>query len=107
MGELTALMRQARIVITNGGDTLLQVLACARVCVAAAIARDQSLRIQRCEAAGLVMGVPLNAPALEQATLSLLSDENRRHRQLAHLSQRRIRNGIGTAIDAISTLAVA
>jgi UDP:flavonoid glycosyltransferase YjiC (YdhE family) len=104
MAELTALIRQARLVVTNGGDTLLQALACARACVAAAIAGDQALRIERCEAAGLVLRSSLNAQALERATLSLLSDDRRRASQLELISRLGITNGMGTAVDAISEL---
>jgi hypothetical protein len=105
MAELTALLRQARIVVTNGGDTLLQALACARACVATPIAADQAARISRCETAGLIVGSALNALALEQAALSLLSNEQRRTGLLALISQLGITNGIGTAVEAISTLA--
>jgi len=105
MAELTALMRQARVVVTNGGDTLLQALACAKACVAAAIAADQVRRIARCEAAGLVVSSSLDARSLERAALSLMSDERRRTHQLALVSRVGITNGMGTAVNAIATLA--
>jgi spore coat polysaccharide biosynthesis predicted glycosyltransferase SpsG len=106
MTELTALMKQAQIVVTNGGDTLLQTLACAKACVATAIAGDQDHRIAKCEAAGVILRSSLNAHALERAALSLLSDERRRGSQLDLLSRLGIKNGMNLAVDAISTLAV-
>jgi ADP-heptose:LPS heptosyltransferase len=105
MRELAALIRHARIVVTNGGDTLLQTLAFARPCVAAAIAGDQARRIKRCAAAGLVVGSTLDARQLERTALSLLKDEGRRSSQQAKLSRLRITNGINTAVDAIFELA--
>jgi glycosyltransferase involved in cell wall biosynthesis len=106
MSDLAALMGHARVVITNGGDTLLQAMACARACVATAIAGDQVSRIARCAEAGLVVGSSLDARELERAALSLLRDESRRTNQQALLSRLGITNGIGAAVDAISTLAV-
>lgn len=104
MTELIPLIQHARIVITNGGDTLLQALACSRVCIAAAIAHDQSARIDRCEAAGLVIGSELEAVALERAALSLLSDEQKRSDQLALIARHPVTNGMGTALEAIRKL---
>jgi UDP:flavonoid glycosyltransferase YjiC (YdhE family) len=106
MADLTALIQQARLVVTNGGDTLLQTLACARACVASAIAGDQVARIQKCVAAGLVVGSRLDARELERAALTLLNDDTRRAGQLAKLERTPIINGIGAAVDAISALAI-
>jgi hypothetical protein len=49
--ELAALMRGARLVIANGGSTLLQAIACGAPCVAAPIAGDQRERRPRSEGA--------------------------------------------------------
>ena len=46
--ELVALMRHARLVVANGGSTLLQAIACGAACVAVPIAGDQRERIRRC-----------------------------------------------------------
>jgi UDP:flavonoid glycosyltransferase YjiC (YdhE family) len=72
--ELCELIRSARLVVTNGGDTLLQVLACSRPCVAVPIAHDQAHRIDCCVRAGLAVRAPLEAHAIESAALRLLSD---------------------------------
>lgn len=72
--ELCGLIRAARLVVSNGGDTLLQVLACERPCVAVPIAHDQSTRIERCVQAGLAVGAPLEAQAIESAVLRVLED---------------------------------
>ena len=46
--DLADLMSHARLVVTNGGSTLLQAIACGRACIAVPIAQDQPQRIQRC-----------------------------------------------------------
>jgi len=70
--ELTELIRNARLVVANGGDTLLQVLACEVPCVAVPIARDQAHRINCCVRAGLAVRAELDARAIESAALALL-----------------------------------
>jgi ADP-heptose:LPS heptosyltransferase len=104
MVELTALLRSARLVISNGGDTLLQAIACSRPCVAAAIAHDQALRIARCEAAGLVTGAKLDADELERAAVSLICDEHRTAEQLGNMARQPLTNGLGTAVASIEKL---
>jgi len=70
--ELGELIRSARLVVSNGGDTLLQVLACAVPCVAVPIARDQAHRINCCVRAGLAVRAELEARAIESAAQALL-----------------------------------
>ena len=72
--DLCELIRAARLVVSNGGDTLLQALACGRPCVAMPIAHDQAARIERCVQAGLAVGVPLETQAIESAVLRVLDD---------------------------------
>jgi hypothetical protein len=70
--ELAELIRSARLVICNGGDTLLQVLACAVPCVAVPIAHDQAHRIDCCVRAGLAVRAELSAAAIETTARALL-----------------------------------
>jgi ADP-heptose:LPS heptosyltransferase len=72
LAELAELMRAARLVVSNGGDTLLQVLACARPCVAVPIAGDQAHRIERCVRAGLAIRGELEPRALVDTVMALL-----------------------------------
>jgi ADP-heptose:LPS heptosyltransferase len=72
LAELAELMRAARLVVSNGGDTLLQVLACGRPCVAVPIAGDQAHRIERCARAGLVARGELEPQALADTVVALL-----------------------------------
>jgi ADP-heptose:LPS heptosyltransferase len=72
LAELAELMRAARLVVSNGGDTLLQVLACGRPCVAVPIAGDQAHRIERCVGAGLAVRGELEPRALVETVMALL-----------------------------------
>ncbi len=69
---LMAMLLRARLVLVNGGDTLLQALALGRPCVAVPIAGDQAQRIARCAALGGV--VAPEVAAVEAACGSLLAD---------------------------------
>lgn len=51
---LSALISRARVVLVNGGDTLVQALALRRCCVAMPMALDQPARIARLAATGAV-----------------------------------------------------
>jgi hypothetical protein len=73
LAQLCELIRAARLVVCNGGDTLLQVLACQRPCVAVPIAHDQAHRIAACARAGLAVPAPLDPQAIESAALALLA----------------------------------
>ncbi len=52
--DLAELMRSARLVVANGGSTLLQAIACGNACIGVPIAKDQIERTRRCVAAGVV-----------------------------------------------------
>jgi hypothetical protein len=104
MTELAELLRAARIVISNGGDTLLQAIASAKPCIAVPIAGDQAHRIARCERAGLAIGTPLEAGAIVREAASLFQDEARRNALASRLAAAHVRNGMEVALDAIGRL---
>jgi UDP:flavonoid glycosyltransferase YjiC (YdhE family) len=103
---LIELIRGARLVISNGGDTMLQALACKRPCVAVPIAGDQAFRIKRCVGNGLVTSARLDADDLERVTLRVLASDGT---QLALHSGAAgapaVTNGMEAALGAISRLA--
>jgi UDP:flavonoid glycosyltransferase YjiC (YdhE family) len=68
-------MSGARLIVTNGGSTLLQAVACGRASIAIPIAQDQPQRIQRCVAAGVAIAAKLDAASMVQAARELLRDE--------------------------------
>jgi hypothetical protein len=104
MALLGELIRHARLVISNGGDTLLQVIACARPCIAVPIAGDQLHRISECERIGLAVGARLEETQLAQTALSLLADEPRRAALVTRAATGGITNGMTTALNAIEAL---
>jgi UDP:flavonoid glycosyltransferase YjiC (YdhE family) len=103
---LIELIRGARLVISNGGDTMLQALACKRPCVAVPIAGDQAFRIKRCVGNGLVTSARLDADDLERVALRVLASDGT---QLAlHSGAARapaVTNAMEAALGAIGRLA--
>jgi hypothetical protein len=73
--DLAELMNGARLIVTNGGSTLLQGIACGRACIAIPIAQDQGERIRRCVAADVTIAAKLDAGSIAQAAGELLRDE--------------------------------
>jgi hypothetical protein len=106
MEQLTVLIRNATVVISNGGDTLLQALSCHRPCVAVAIAGDQGYRIEKSVNAGLAVRAELTSESLAGEALALLNDSSRRDALTQRLATYGIINGLSTALDALHTLAM-
>jgi ADP-heptose:LPS heptosyltransferase len=104
MAQLAELIRGARVVVSNGGDTLLQAIASEKPCVAVPIAGDQPHRIARCEQAGLAVGVPLNADVIANTAQSLFTDDSRRNTLIANLKRAQVQNGLDVALRAIERL---
>jgi hypothetical protein len=102
--DLGQLMRGARLIVANGGSTLLQSIACGKPCVAVPIAADQSERIKRCVGAGVAVAAPLDASAILAAVTALLGNA----RDLDALAGRAIalglRDGVDIALRALSAL---
>lgn len=102
--ELAAVLGAARIVITNGGDTLLQALACGRPSVAAPIAADQPARLAKCATRGGVVAVELDEEALGAAALDLLADAPRQRRLAEEARGYGLASGLAVAVDAFGAL---
>jgi spore coat polysaccharide biosynthesis predicted glycosyltransferase SpsG len=103
--DLAELLSQARLVVTNGGSTLLQGIACGRACIAVPIAQDQAERIQRCVNAGVAATAALAAPGIMRAATSLLRDESARAALAQRAGRLKLANGIEIALNALSHLA--
>ncbi len=103
--DLAALMARARVVVANGGDTLLQALSFQRICVAAPLAHDQIGRIRHCAEAGIATGVELDEMAVASAAEELLVDGERRAGLTARMAERPIRNELDFAVDTLARLA--
>jgi hypothetical protein len=103
--DLADLLSHARLVVTNGGSTLLQAIACGRACVAVPIAQDQSERIQRCVNAGVAATAALAAPSIARAATTLLRDESARAALAQRAGKLKLANGIEIALNALAHLA--
>jgi hypothetical protein len=102
--DLAALMRGARLVIANGGSTLLQAIACGAPCVAAPIAGDQRERIRSCAAAGVAVEAAPRAADLEAKARTLLEDEAARAALAQRAAALQLADGIDVALDALAGL---
>ena len=102
--DLAELMSSARLVITNGGSTLLQAIACGRACIAAPIAQDQPQRIQRCVEAEVAIAARLDASSMAQAAGDLLRDESARVALARRARALGLADGIEVALGALTQL---
>jgi ADP-heptose:LPS heptosyltransferase len=102
--QLTALMRQARLVIANGGSTLLQAIACHAPCIGVSIAKDQAKRVRQCAEAGLARAATLNAANIVSVATALLDNEPARAALARHAGDLQLADGLGIAVTAIAGL---
>ena len=102
--QLIELLRRARIVVSNGGDTLLQALACGCACVAVPIAQDQAARIARCRDLRLIRAAPLVAAAIVAAVAALYEDENQRQALIARGHAAGITDAMPQILDWMAAL---
>lgn len=103
--DLADLLSHARLVVTNGGSTLLQAIACGRACIAVPIAKDQPKRIERCVAAGVAAAAGLSASSIQRAASKLLHDESARIALGQRAANLKLANGVEIALNALSHLA--
>ncbi len=102
--DLAELMRSARLVVANGGSTLLQAIGCGNACVAVPIAKDQIERTRRCVAAGVAAAATLDAANIVQAVQRLLEDEPRRAALAERAAHLKLADGVEVAIQALGGL---
>jgi hypothetical protein len=105
--ELAQLMRGARLVIANGGSTLLQAIACGKACIAVPIAGDQRERILRCVNAGVAVGAAPDADSILRAATTLLADRGSLDALAGRASALGLTDGIEVALRAIDGLIAA
>ncbi len=102
--ELAELMRGARLIVANGGSTLLQSIACGKACVAVPIAGDQHERIRRCEAAGVALACAPDAVSIERAAATLLENEAALTALAGRAVALGLADGVAVAIRALEGL---
>jgi ADP-heptose:LPS heptosyltransferase len=102
--DLAGLLSGARLVVTNGGSTLLQAIACGRASIGIPIAQDQQQRIQRCVDADVAVAAKLDAACIVQAAMALLADESARVALARRASALQLADGIEVALAAMTRL---
>jgi len=102
--ELAHLMRSARLIVANGGSTLLQAIACGAACVAVPIAKDQFERTRRCVAAGVAVAAARDADGIVSAVDRLLQDEPQRAALAGRAAGLGLADGVEVAIRALAGL---
>lgn len=100
--ELAELMREARLIVVNGGSTLLQAIASGAACLAVPIAGDQRERIRRCVAAGVAVDAPRSAPEIVAKSKALLDDESSRAALAQRAQSLALADGVEVALSALS-----
>jgi hypothetical protein len=104
--ELAELMLGARLIIANGGSTLLQSIACGRASVAVAIAGDQAERIRRCVDLGVAVAAPLAADAMVKIATELWRDGARLDALAGRAVALGLADGVDVAMRAMTALLV-
>jgi hypothetical protein len=99
--ELVRLMRRARLIVVNGGSTLLQAIACGAACVAVPIAGDQRERIRRCVGARVAIQAPLAAAEIAARSQALLHDESSRTALAGRAQALGLADGVEIALGAL------
>jgi len=102
--ELAELMRSARLIVANGGSTLLQAIACGVACIAVPIAKDQAERTRRCVSAGVAVAAALDAASILQTVEHLLRNEPERTALAARAAALGLADGVELAVQALDRL---
>jgi hypothetical protein len=102
--DLAALMRGARLIVANGGSTLLQSIASGAACVAVAIAGDQRPRIRRCVELNAAVEAQLSADDIAAQAGALLRDEGARQALARRAAALGLEDGIEVALRALGPL---
>jgi hypothetical protein len=102
--ELAGLMRGARLIVANGGSTLLQSIACGKACIGVPIAADQRERIRRCEHAGVAVAAALDAPSIQAAASTLWQDQPALGELAARAAALELADGVDVALRALDAL---
>jgi hypothetical protein len=104
MPELVALIEHAKLVVCNGADTLLQVIALRRPCIAIPMSPDQEHRLAQLAGAGLAVSTrPVEAEIVTECE-RLLGDPAALSEREAAVKRVALRDGLPIALDAIRGL---
>jgi len=103
-GEVQHLLADARIVVSNGGTTLIHALAHGRPLVAVPLASDQDRRIRRAAKLRIAVRTPRDPGAIAAAAAALLGDRERQQSMAKRIAQMGINNGVVEAVAALRML---
>jgi len=103
--EVQHLLADARIVVSNGGTTLIHTLAHGRPLVAVPLAGDQDRRIRSSAKLQIAVRAPRDAGAIAAAAMSLFRDQERQQAMAQRIVRTGIKNGVVEAVAALRRLA--
>jgi glycosyltransferase involved in cell wall biosynthesis len=103
--EVQHVLAGARIVVSNGGTTLIHTLAHGQPLVAVPLAGDQDRRIRRAAKLQIAVRAPRDPGAIAAAAVSLLGDQEWQQAMEQRISQMGIKNGLVEAVTALRCLA--
>ncbi len=102
--DLAELMRSARLIIANGGSTLLQGISCGAACIGIPIAKDQAERTRRCVAAGVAVAGTLSEASILETAEHLLQNEALRAALAGRAAGLGLADGVELAVQALGRL---
>ncbi len=103
--EVQHLLAAAKLVVSNGGTTMVHALAHGRPLVAVPLASDQKRRIRLAVKLGVAATAPLSPQAIAAEAAALLTDEPRRDQMTRRTAGLGIANGVGEAVASLIALA--
>ncbi|HEY2675323.1 MAG TPA: hypothetical protein VGI65_00035 [Steroidobacteraceae bacterium] len=103
-GDLAELMNGARLIVCNGGSTLLQGIGCGRACVGVPIAKDQAARISRCVMAGVAVAASLDSASIAHVAAGLLDDSAGRLALKRRADELGLADGVKIGLAALQRL---
>jgi glycosyltransferase involved in cell wall biosynthesis len=99
------LLAEALFVVSNGGSTMIHVLAHGRPVLSVPLAGDQDRRIRRAVRLQIAATAQRTPQAIAQAAAELLGSPERRAAMCRRIAELGIANGVGEAVAALLALA--
>jgi putative intracellular protease/amidase len=103
--EVQHLIADARIVVSNGGTTLIHSLAHGKPIVSVPLAGDQDRRIRKAAKLEIAVRASRDAAEIAAQAVALLRDQERCERMTRRIAELGFANGVGEAVEALRGLA--
>ena len=104
-GEVQHLLAGAKLVVSNGGTTMVHALAHGRPLVAVPLASDQQRRIRLAVKLGVAATAQRSPQSIAAEAASLMLDVARRELMTRRIAELGITNGVEEAVAALAALA--